>query len=157
MSETLSDAIQGEGPGLVLIHGTSSTGVGSWGTVLDRLATEYTVLLPDLPGSGDSQLPDGPLDIDTIADQVVATAQAAGLRDFIVAGASLGAPIAIKVAARHPQVYGLATVAGYARLRTTLRLNLELWASLHARQDKHLGTFLTGLSFSERYLAALPQ
>ena len=54
--------IQGSGPGLVLLHGTSSTGAGSWGTLLDALAADHTVVLPDLPGSGKSPLPDGPLD-----------------------------------------------------------------------------------------------
>jgi pimeloyl-ACP methyl ester carboxylesterase len=157
VTETLTYDIHGKGPGLVLLHGTSSTGLGTWGTVLEQLAAEYTVVLPNLPGSGDSPLPDGPLVIETIADQVAATAQAAGLGEFVVAGASLGAAVAVKVAARCPdRVRGLATVVGYARPRTTLRLNLELWASLHARGDKDLGKFLTGLSFSERYLATLP-
>jgi pimeloyl-ACP methyl ester carboxylesterase len=157
VTEILSYDIHGKGPGLVLLHGTSSTGLGSWGTVLEQLAAEYTVILPNLPGSGDSPLPDGSLVIETIADQVVATAQAAGLSEFVVAGASLGAAVAVKVTARRPErVRGLATVVGYARPRTTLRLNLELWASLHARGDQDLGKFLTGLSFSERYLAALP-
>lgn len=115
------------------------------------------MVLPNVPGSGDSPLPDAPLDIDTIADQVVATATAAGLDEFALAGVSLGAAVAIKVATRHAQlVRGLATVVGFAHPRTTLRLNLELWASLHARGDSDLGRFLTSISFSEQYLAALP-
>jgi pimeloyl-ACP methyl ester carboxylesterase len=47
-------------------------------------------------------------------------------------------------------------VVGYARLRATLRLNLEPWAALHARGGEDLGKFLTSLTFSEEYLAALP-
>jgi len=159
MTETdlLSYERRGSGPGLVLVHGTGSTGLGSWGTVIDQLASNHTVVLPNLPGSGASPLPGMPLAIESIADQIVATARAAGLDSFAVAGASLGAPVAIKVAARHRErVRGLATVVGYARLRTTLRLNLEVWAALHARGDEDLGKFLTSLSFSEEYLAALP-
>ncbi|WP_405910151.1 alpha/beta hydrolase [Streptomyces sp. NBC_00828] len=157
MNDLLSYEVRGSGPGLVLVHGTGSTGLGSWGTVIDQLAAEHTVVVPNLPGSGDSPLPDAPLDIDTIAEQVVATARAAGLEEFVVAGVSLGAPVAIRITTRHPQhVRGLATVVGYARLRTTLRLNLELWASLHARGGEGVGKFLTSLSFSEPYLAALP-
>ncbi|MGW0300745.1 alpha/beta fold hydrolase [Streptomyces anthocyanicus] len=153
----LANDIQGGGPGLVLLHGTSSTGAGSWGTLLDALAADHTVVMPDLPGSGKSPLPDGPLDVDTVADQVVAAAREAGLSEFVVAGASLGAALAIRVASRHPEsVRGLATVVGFARPRTTLRLNLEMWASLYARGDENLGTYLTALSFSEDYLAGLP-
>jgi pimeloyl-ACP methyl ester carboxylesterase len=61
------------------------------------------------------------------------------------------------VTTRHPQhVRSLVTVVGYAHPRTTLRLNLELWSSLCARDSEDVGKFLTSLSFSERYLAALP-
>ncbi|MFJ6076302.1 alpha/beta fold hydrolase [Streptomyces sp. NPDC093065] len=60
---------RGSGPGLLLLHGTSSTGTGSWGTLLDALAAGHTVVAPDLPGSGNSPLPVGPLDLDTVADQ----------------------------------------------------------------------------------------
>jgi pimeloyl-ACP methyl ester carboxylesterase len=157
MSDILDYDTRGTGPGLVLLHGTSSTGLGSWGTLIDQLSAEHTVVLPNFPGSGSSPLSGGPLAIDAIADQIVATARAAGLDTFALAGASLGAAVAIKVAARHPQrVRALATVVGYAYPRTTLRLNLELWASLYAQRDENLGKFLTSISFSEKYLAALP-
>ncbi len=64
--------------------------------------------------------------------------------------------MAVKVAARHPgRVRGLLTLAGFARPRTALWLNLEMWASLHARRDERLTTLLTSLSFSEEYLARL--
>lgn len=158
MTDALDYEIAGAGSSLVLIHGTGSTGMGSWGTVMEALSAQHTVLLPNLPGSGGSPLPDdGALNIDILADQVVATARKAGLESFAVAGASLGAAVAIKVASRHPdRVVALATVAGYAHLRPTLRLNLELWAAMQARGDADLGKLLVSLSFSERYLAAVP-
>ncbi|MEH0929882.1 alpha/beta fold hydrolase [Micromonospora sp. CPCC 205558] len=158
MTEKLSYDVRGTGPGLVLVHGTSSTGLGSWGTVLDDLAARYTVILPNLPGSGDSPLPAGPLDVDTVADQIVAVAQDAGLGTFALAGASLGAPVAIKVAARHPErVSRLATIVGFAQPRPTLRMSLELWAGMVDRQDENLGKLLVLLSFSDEFLAALPE
>lgn len=157
MTQTLSYEVRGQGPGLVLIHGTGSTGLGSWGTVVDALAADYTVVLPDLPGSGDSALPAGPLTMEVVADQVVAAARLAGLDEFVVAGASLGASVAIKATASHPdRVRGLATLVGYAYPRPTLRLNLELWAAMNARDDRDVGKLLTSLSFSEQYLAVLP-
>jgi pimeloyl-ACP methyl ester carboxylesterase len=156
MTQLLSYDARGTGPGLVLIHGTSSNGLGSWGTVLDGLAAENTVILPDLPGSGETPLPDGPLDLDTLADQIIATARAAGLERFAVAGASAGAPVAVRVAARYPdRISRLATVVGYASPRPVLRLNLELWAAMRARGDEDTGKFLTMLSFSDQFLATL--
>ncbi|MEV0175540.1 alpha/beta fold hydrolase [Streptomyces sp. NPDC050803] len=147
--------IRGEGPGLVLLPGIGSTAAGTWGTVVDGLAAEHTVLLPDLPGSGSSPLPGGPLEVSAVADQVVATAQEAGLDDFVVAGASLGAAVAVRIAALRPdRVRGLVTLAGFARPRTTLWLHLEMWASLRARHDGDARAFLTARSFSEEHLPA---
>ncbi|WP_151481115.1 alpha/beta fold hydrolase [Streptomyces albicerus] len=147
--------IQGSGPGLVLLPGIGGTAAGTWETLLDDLAAEHTVVLVDLPGSGRSPLPAGPLEVGAVADQVVLTAHQAGLSDFVVAGASLGAAVAVKVAARHPGlVRGLFTLSGFARPRTTLWLSLEMWASLHARHDDELSDFLASLCFSEDYLAA---
>ena len=146
----------GSGPGLVLVHATSSTGHGTWAPVLDGLAAEHTVVLPDLPGSGSSPLPVGPLDADVIADQLAATATAAGLDTFAIAGASLGAPLAAKVAARHPErVTHVGSVVGFAKARLSLRLDLEIWASLLARKDDSIGKFLLSLTFSDAFLAGL--
>jgi pimeloyl-ACP methyl ester carboxylesterase len=157
VTETLSYDVRGKGPGLVLLHGTSSTGAGTWGPVLDGLAARHTVVLPDLPGSGASPLPDGPLDVDTVADQIVATAGHAGLETCALAGASLRAPVAVRVAARQPErVSRLATVVGFARPRPMLRMNLELWAAMVDRQYDDVGTFLVTLSFSDEFLNGLP-
>jgi pimeloyl-ACP methyl ester carboxylesterase len=77
--------------------------------------------------------------VDTVAEQVVATAHAAGVGDFVVVGTSSAAAVAIKVAAHHlGHVWGLVTVGGWAYARTTLRLSLELWASMYARNDENL-------------------
>jgi pimeloyl-ACP methyl ester carboxylesterase len=75
----------------------------------------------------------------------------------VIAGASLGAAVAVAVAvaARHPRrVRDLFPFCGFARRRTTLWLCPETWASLHSRRDDELNAFLTSLSFSEDYLAA---
>ncbi|GAA0463691.1 alpha/beta hydrolase [Paractinoplanes deccanensis] len=159
MSDKLSYEVRGgSGPGLVLVHGTSSTGLGTWGTVVDGLAAGHRVVLPDLPGSGSSPLPAGPLDLDAVADQVVAAADDAGLGTFRVAGASLGAPVAVRIAARHPErVEKLVSVVGFAHARPTLRLNLELWAAMYARREPELGKLVVMLSFAEEFLAALSE
>jgi 2-hydroxy-6-oxonona-2,4-dienedioate hydrolase len=61
----------GAGPPLVLLHG----GSGSWNHWLrnvDALAQRYTVYAADLPGCGDSALPPGARDADTIHESVSA-------------------------------------------------------------------------------------
>jgi pimeloyl-ACP methyl ester carboxylesterase len=156
MAPALSYEVEGSGPGLVLIHANSTTGRGSWGPVLDGLTAKYTVVMPNLPGSGDSPLPIGPLDADTVADQVVATARAAGLDSFALGGASLGAPLAIRVAARHPdRVTRLITYGGYAKPHPTSRLQLELWLAMLDRKDPDTGKLLVSFCFDDDYLRPL--
>ncbi|MDH6589435.1 pimeloyl-ACP methyl ester carboxylesterase [Streptomyces sp. SAI-133] len=147
--------VLGSGPGLVLLAGIGGTAADTWELLLTELAVEHTVVPIDLPGSGRSPLPEGPLRVDAVADQVVATAREAGLTEFVIAGTSLGAAVAVAVAARHPRpVRGLFTLCGFARPRTTLWLGLEMWASVLVRGDAELNAFLASLSFSRSYLAA---
>jgi pimeloyl-ACP methyl ester carboxylesterase len=154
MAQSLSHEVRGNGPGLVLVHGAGSTGVNTWGTVPNALADSHKVVLPDLPGSGRSPLPDGPLDLDTVADQVVATALEAGLERFALAAASLGPGIALRVAARHPdRVSRLALLAGFARPRPSLRLKFEIWAAISG-DDEAASKLMVLLSLSDRTLAA---
>jgi pimeloyl-ACP methyl ester carboxylesterase len=152
MVNMLNYHVKGSGPGLVLVHGTSGTGLTTWAPVLDSLAAERTLVLPDLPGSGGSEA--APLDIDVIADQIVAAAIEAGLETFAIAGISLGAPIAIHVAAGYPErVTELISVVGFAKARPSLRMNLEIWS--HLIGDSGVGLFLLTLLFSESFLATL--
>ncbi|MFJ3672548.1 alpha/beta fold hydrolase [Streptomyces sp. NPDC090106] len=148
--------IRGGGPGLVLLPGIGGCSAESWGTLPAELAAGHTVLLPELPGSALSGLPAGPLRLSAVADQVVETARAAGLGRFVIAGTSLGAAVAVSVAARHPdRIRGLFLLSGFARPGTPLWLGLEMWASLHARGGNRLNSFLASLFFSKDHLATL--
>ncbi|WPL16828.1 magnesium-chelatase 30 kDa subunit [Thiorhodovibrio winogradskyi] len=49
--------IAGEGPALLLIHGTAAAN-HSWGALLPLLAKDYCVIAPDLPGHGFTSAPD---------------------------------------------------------------------------------------------------
>ena len=48
----------GSGPPLLLMHGNPFTHV-TWHKIAPRLARDFTVVLPDLRGYGDSSKPDG--------------------------------------------------------------------------------------------------
>ncbi|MEM9056679.1 MAG: alpha/beta fold hydrolase, partial [Pseudomonadota bacterium] len=47
----------GRGPELLLLHGTGAA-VHSWRDLAPRLAKQFTVIAPDLPGHGGSELRD---------------------------------------------------------------------------------------------------
>jgi hypothetical protein len=44
--QELAFDVQGRGSGLVLVHGTSSTPVGTWGPCIPELTTSHTVVMP---------------------------------------------------------------------------------------------------------------
>jgi pimeloyl-ACP methyl ester carboxylesterase len=92
----------GRGAPVVLLHG----GAGSWlhwVRNIAALATHRSVWVPDLPGFGDSDLPAGAHDADTLAPMVLAGMQT--LIDdepYDLVGFSFGALVASYVAARQP-------------------------------------------------------
>ncbi|QIK10602.1 alpha/beta fold hydrolase [Streptomyces sp. Je 1-4] len=77
---------QGSGPPVVLVHGVAGGIVTSWGSLLEQLAEHHRVIAIDNPGSGNSPLPDGSLQLDAIADSIALTAEHAGLERYTVVG-----------------------------------------------------------------------
>ncbi|HEY1854909.1 MAG TPA: alpha/beta hydrolase [Solirubrobacterales bacterium] len=125
-------AVSGEGPGLVLVHGTGGDAATTWLEVAPRLAERFTVVMPDLPGSGGTVDGGAELELSEVAAAVGAAAEAAGLTSFSLAGFSLGAAVAAKLAAEQPnRVDALVLVAGPVRGdRARAHLQFDLWREL---------------------------
>ena len=89
-------------PAVVLVHGF---GVSSAYLVplAERLANDFRVVAPDLPGHGKSDTPRRTLDVDGLADALLNFLNAAALERPIVVGHSLGSQVALALAARHPE------------------------------------------------------
>jgi pimeloyl-ACP methyl ester carboxylesterase len=86
----------------VLLHGTGDQ-AGTWAKVAPELLKQYSLVIPDLAGHGDSAPAAGPIqtsDVFTGLEAVLAS-QAQG-RPMILVGNSLGAWMAMVLAARHP-------------------------------------------------------
>jgi pimeloyl-ACP methyl ester carboxylesterase len=92
----------GSGPAIVLIHGITSTSA-TWERVMPYLATDYTVIAPDLLGHGQSAKPRGDYSLG---------AYASGVRDLMVSlgheratfvGHSLGGGVAMQAAYQFPE------------------------------------------------------
>ncbi|MEQ4717793.1 alpha/beta fold hydrolase [Nonomuraea sp. B19D2] len=132
ISPTVLDHITaGTGPGLVLIHGTGADAASNWGALIEAASDRYTVVAPNLPGAGTPPAPDGPLDLDELAGQVLATARTAGLERFHLVGHSIGAVIATAVAAREPNaVVSLLLHAGWVTTSPREVFMFDLWARL---------------------------
>ena len=89
-------------PALVLVHGLGSAG-NIWKTLHAGLEDSFTIYPVDLPGHGSAPLHDEPLDPRSLAHSIVAAMEKDhGVREFHVAGNSLGGWIALELAAQFP-------------------------------------------------------
>ncbi|MFG2594309.1 alpha/beta fold hydrolase [Streptomyces sp. NPDC048438] len=125
--------VQGRGPALLLAHGAGGGIEGNFGLVLDDLAQDHTLVGPHYPGAGGSPAAIEPLDLDDLADRLVAAAVAAGQDSFAVLGESLGSAVAVRIATRHPnRVRALVLTAGFPTADPVLALVAQLIKSLAA-------------------------
>ena len=104
---TINLVTAGAGPPLLLLHGYPQTHL-MWRKVAPRLATEFTVVAPDLRGYGDSSKPPaGPGNANyakrALAQDQVETMAALGFDRFRVAGHDRGARVAHRLARDHPE------------------------------------------------------
>jgi 2-hydroxy-6-oxonona-2,4-dienedioate hydrolase len=122
----------GSGEPLVLLHG----GSGSWThwirNVESLAAAGRRVLVPDLPGFGDSARPPGGQDVDFVAPAVAAgLRQVAGDGAFDLAGFSFGGLCGALVAATQPDLVRRLVLVGAPGLGLrSKRLPLTPWRGL---------------------------
>jgi 3-oxoadipate enol-lactonase len=91
----------GEGPPLLLIHGLGSSG-DDWAFQREDFARNYTLVLPDLRGSGRSAKPAGPYSIAQFAADLWALLDALGIMYTDILGFSLGGAVALEMALAQP-------------------------------------------------------
>lgn len=114
----------GEVPDLVLLHNFMSTGRAAWGPMLDSLFLRYRVLLPDLPGHGQSiGYPEG-FDHGIIARQLAALLAAENASSAHLAGCSSGGMI-VQLLVHH----GLVSPASLTLVSTTYSNRYEVLGS----------------------------
>ncbi len=100
----------GRGRTLVYLHGCD--GLYAHARVLDRLAEDFDIIAPILPGFERSQLPDWLDSIDDYAHLTIALMDKLGLTNVALAGASIGGWIAAEIATKNQSRIGaLALVA----------------------------------------------
>ncbi|RJE84477.1 alpha/beta fold hydrolase [Paracoccus onubensis] len=103
----ISVAIGGTGAPLLLLHGNPLTHV-SWHRIAPMLAKDFTVILPDLRGYGDSSKPDGGEDhagysFRAMAQDNLEVMSVLDFKEFQVAGHDRGARVAFRMALDAPQ------------------------------------------------------
>jgi pimeloyl-ACP methyl ester carboxylesterase len=91
----------GHGPTVLLLHGYAETS-RMWRPLIPKLMEKFTVLAPDLPGIGDSDIPKDGLDMKTAAVRMHALAKALGVTKARVVGHDIGLLVAYAYAAQFP-------------------------------------------------------
>src|SRR4030088_341166 len=59
----------GHGPAVILLHGYAETS-RMWRPIIPLLAEKFTVIAPDLPGIGESSIPNDKIDMKTSASRI---------------------------------------------------------------------------------------
>jgi haloacetate dehalogenase len=161
---SLTAAVGGSGPPVVLLHGFPQTHL-MWRHVAADLAAGHTVICPDLRGYGASDKPAetaGAGDAGggvsavyakrTMGADIVALARALGHERFALAGHDRGALVAFRAALDHP---GAVTHLACLDVLPTL----DMWDALHgtsAAVGFHLYLMAQPPGLPERLIAAAP-
>jgi pimeloyl-ACP methyl ester carboxylesterase len=91
----------GHGPSLILLHGYAETS-RMWAPILPVLGEKFTVIAPDLPGIGDSDIPTNGLDMKTAAIRMHSLACSLGVEKARVVGHDIRLMVAYAYAAQFP-------------------------------------------------------
>lgn len=110
-------------PPLVLLN-SIGTDMDLWDTALPRLRSSFSLLRIDTRGHGASDAPDGDYAMATLAGDIAAAMDAAGVESATIAGVSLGGMIAMQLALDAPD-----RVSGLALICTSATMDRAAWSA----------------------------
>lgn len=123
-----------DGAPVLLLHGTTMSH-----SAFDALRAampsdaSYRYVMMDLPGSGESTVPDAPLTIEALAAHAHRLMLELGHEQYHVVGFSIGALVAAVSAATQPAAVRSATlIAGWITADARMKATFELWRRLIA-------------------------
>jgi 3-oxoadipate enol-lactonase len=143
-------------PPLVMLRGLARTS-RHWGEILDELARDFWLILPDNRGIGRSDVPRLPFTTGHMADDTARVLDHAGVERAHVFGISLGGMIAQQVVLRHPTrverlILGCTRAGGRLSARMPLRTVFGLVAPMRLPADLAIRQ-TAKLILSEAFLA----
>lgn len=106
--------VEGKGADLVCLHGGTGTGRSHWSKLARSLAGRYRVHLPDLPGHGETPLPEGArydreVLVEAIREYLDAVGDGTGVH---VAAFSMGGHASLGLAQHRPELFASLTLIG---------------------------------------------
>jgi pimeloyl-ACP methyl ester carboxylesterase len=136
--------IGGHGAPVVLIHGFPETWY-EWRYVMPALAKNYTVIVPDLRGLGDSSKPPTGYDGNTTAEDLNQLISQLGFKKILLVAHDIGAQTAFSYTETHPNNVSKLVIMDYifsGFLPPQFGQNGPWWFSFH--QVPNLPEFLVG-------------
>jgi haloacetate dehalogenase len=144
--------VSGKGSPILLLHGFPETKL-AWYKIAPTLVASHTVVIPDLPGYGDSTAPAPDADYRncskrSMANALVEVMQQLGFDQFAVAGHDRGGRVAYRMALDHPKKISrlivlniIPTLDMVENLNYTTAMQMENWFFL-AQPTPHPETML---------------
>lgn len=147
-------SVQGEGKGLVLVHGTGQSAENTWTEVAKHFSSSRKVVCPNYSGSGNTQDNNEELTVALLAEQVLAAAEHAGLQQFDIAGHSLGTCVAMYLAANNPERIGkVILLAGFTSTEDARsQLQFRMWKKMAETDPKLLAEIFLFTAFSPAFV-----
>lgn len=152
--------ITGAGQPVLLVHGFPNDG-SAWDNIVPALSAKYKLIIPDLPGAGQSALPPA-LSMELMADGLKAILDKEAIRKVIIAGHSMGGYTAMQFAVQFPErVQGISLVhalasADNAEKKENRRKAILLIGKGMAEQEMFLRGMAQNL-FAESFAKAHPK
>jgi pimeloyl-ACP methyl ester carboxylesterase len=143
----------GQGEPVLLVHGLGSSGA-DWGLQVPALQAGFRVIVPDLPGCGQSERHAGACDIERFADDLWLLLDRLGEARVNIVGYSLGGAVALEMALQRPQA-----VPRLALINSLATYHIDHWrkwyearvpaALVHLLGMRNMARLLAGRSFPE--------
>lgn len=143
--------MHGTGRPLVLLHGALSAIGTSFGALLPQLAKDRQVVAVEMQAHGRTADIDRPLSMEQLAEDTVALVRSLGIDNADFLGYSLGAGVALQIAAKHPDVVGKLVLVSVSYNRAGFHPGML--EGIDNLQPEHLA----GSPFEEEYLQTAPR
>ena len=119
-----------DAPKLLLLHGWTASADLNWFAAYRMLAPRASFVTIDHRGHGRGLRTERPFALEAVADDAAAALEALGTGPVIAVGFSMGGPIALHLARRHPHLVDGLVLAATTLAFSTTRLSRLQWATL---------------------------
>lgn len=129
---TIGYSSEGSGVPILAFHGTTQA-ANAWAQVQQSCSASLEWVTFEFPGSGESDMPTGQIDLDVVVSEAVALMHHLGHQRFHVIGYSLGAVAALQCAALFPDsVITVTSLCGWSQSDARMKVTFDLWRRLIA-------------------------